>query len=121
MPSEYIVPASTVIAALLAFAGVVIVNKTRKPVATQDLWEENRKLRIEVREQGDRINLIEDKFEKRDQERQRTIGVLGSGFDALLHYLERIRPQWGTGDAMPPFSEAEHAAIDPARTIQNHS
>lgn len=119
MPSEYIVPASTVVAAVLALAGVIIVNKTRKPVATQDLWDENRKLRVEVREQSDRIDLIEDKFERRDQERQRTIRVLGSGFDALLHYLERIRPEWGTGDAMPAFTAAELAAIDPARSIQN--
>lgn len=119
MPVEYIVPASTVIAAILALAGVVIVNRTRKPVATQELWAENRSLRAEVREQGDRIDSIEDKFERRDQARQRTIRILGSGFDALLHYLERIRPEWGKGDAMPAFTDAEHAAIDPARSIQN--
>lgn len=116
---EWIVPGATVLAALIAFAGVLVVNKTRKPVATQDLWSENRALRTEVREQGERINMIEEKFEKRDEERRRTIGLLGSGFDAFLHYIERIRPQWGQGDGMPPFTDDERQAIDLARAIQN--
>lgn len=119
MRSEYIVPLSTVFVGVLALIGVIIANKSRKPIQTQDLWNENRALRVEVRQQGDRINMIEDKFEKRDAERQRTIGYLVGGLDALLHYLERIRPQWGEGDAMPPYSEMERAAIELARAIPN--
>lgn len=117
--NAYIVPGATVLAAVLAFLGVLIANKTRKPVQTQDLWQENRELRGEVRGQASRIDLIEEKFEKRDEERQRVIGVLSGGFAALLRYLDRVRPEWGNGE-MPPFSPSEAAAIDPAREIHHN-
>jgi hypothetical protein len=106
-----------VVAALLGFAGVYVANRTRKPVQTQDLWNENRELRKEVREQSDRINIVEDKFEKRDQVRLKIITMLSDGIDVMWHYIKAMQEEWGHG-TIPILSDEDLATINMARHLR---
>lgn len=108
----------SLIVAVIASGGLVLIRLMRKPVDIQELWAENRALRVEVNGLRDRIDETENRFEERDRGRMRLIGVLSSGMDVLWHYLELVRTQWPGPSPMPELSAGEHTIIDAARHMR---
>lgn len=107
----------TIIVAVIAVIGSVIVALIRKPVSVQDLWSENRSLRADLTAQERRLDDIETKYEERDKERQRTIGIVATALDVVWNHLQLMQLQWGKGP-MPELDPAEMAIITQARDIR---
>jgi hypothetical protein len=108
---------TSIIVAVIAVVGSVAVALLRKPVSVQDLWAENRSLRKDMGDQDTRITELETKYEARDKERQRTIGILATALDILFHHLELLQEKWGNGD-MPELTSEEQAVLQTARAIR---
>jgi hypothetical protein len=108
---------TTIIVATIAAAGSIAVALLRKPVSVQDLWAENRLLRTELTTQDARLTGLETKYEERDRERQRTIGILATALDMLWHHVEDLRDQWGK-PVMPELTVEEQVVLKAAREIR---
>lgn len=104
----WVIPGASVMVALIGALALVIVRKIRGPVAIQDLWDENRKLRADVDKLGEKVDgLIESRETQLNVNR-----VMGEGFDALSHGIERL-------EVKPSFTRTEHAAIERARAVRS--
>lgn len=107
----WVVPAATIIVAIVSAIGLIIVRKTRGPVTIQDLWKENRDLRTD-------LTAMEKKVDRlfQTQRTQFTINrIMGEGFDALSSYVERTT----AAGTKPKFTSLEHEAIVRARALRS--
>jgi hypothetical protein len=110
--SPYIIPGASILVALISAAVLVIVKRTRGPVAIQDLWDENRQLRKDLDAVSRKVDgLISDR------ENQLTVNrIMGEGFDALSAVVERTTAETGIA---PAFTPQEHAAVERARALRS--
>lgn len=106
----------SIIVVIVGALGSIAVAIIRKPVAVQDLWTENRLLRNDLTQRDTRQAETETRYEERDRGRLRTIGVLATAVDMLMHHLDDLYEQWGR-DPRPELSEEERAVVSQAREI----
>ena len=105
-------PLVATVVALVGAAGLIIVRKVRGPVAIQDLWAENRKLREEMETLDQKV----DRLFQASQMQLTVNRIMGDGFDALSNYVERDAAQSGRP---PAFTKPEHTAIERARALRS--
>lgn len=87
---------------LVALIGGFFMLKARRTPAApdevpiQDVWQENRNLRADAKQDRTEITTLSD------------------AFDALYAWVQRALQIWGMGDP-PPFTDEERAAIQKVR------
>lgn len=102
---------ATILCAVIAALGVVIVRLLRGPVEVKDLWAENRLLRTDLARVEGKVDAL-----LRDREKQITVNrTMVDGFDALSNYVEREAEAAGRP---PRFTRAEHEAIETAKALR---
>lgn len=107
--SAWLVPGATVLAAALGAVGLLVVRIVRGPVTIQDLWKENRQLRIDLAKTDAKVDRLMQSYQH-----QMTVNrVMGEGFDALSNYVER------TSGAVPSFTWQEREAVERARALRS--
>jgi len=107
----YVIPGASVLVAIIGAIALIIVRRTRGPVAIQDLWAENRQLRTDM-------TSLEAKVDKliASKETQLTVNrIMSEGFDALSGYVERITER----GKKPTYTQTEHMAIERARALRS--
>lgn len=107
----WVIPGASVAVAMIGAAALIIVRRTRGPVAIQDLWAENRQLRSDM-------TSLENKVDKliASKESQLTVNrIMSEGFDALSSYVERSTEP----GKHPSYTYAEHTAIERARALRS--
>lgn len=90
---------ASVLVALIGGNALVKAKRTpapAEPVPVQDVWEENRKVRNEIRELRGELRTVH--------------GALG----VSLRWMQRAIRDWGTGYPPPPLSEAEIELLEKA-------
>jgi hypothetical protein len=107
----WVIPGASVIVAIIGAIALIVVRRTRGPVAIQDLWTENRQLRTDM-------TSLEAKVDKliASKETQLTVNrIMSEGFDALSGYVERTTEQ----GHQPSYTSSEALAIHRARTLRS--
>lgn len=103
----WVVPLASIIVAVVGAVGLIVVRRTRGPVAIQDLWAENRQLRADLQALEEKVDGL-----LHTRETQLTVNrIMGEGFDALSAGVARLTSQ-------PTFTPAELAAISRARALR---
>lgn len=107
----WVIPGASVIVAIIGAIALIVVRRTRGPVAIQDLWTENRQLRADM-------TTLEEKVDRliAGKETQLTVNrIMSEGFDALSGYVERITER----GKKPSYTPTEHNAIERARALRS--
>lgn len=139
-PSDFIVPGASVVAALITFLGVIIVNRTRKPVETTDLWTRNDNLqkaqdllRAEFekyredkdKEFADYKKEVAGQMDERDRERRafrHLVAIVSDALDAAWSYVNVLKATMtDAGINAPEPSAYVRMATEAARDIRTGS
>lgn len=86
----WVIPGASILVAVIGGVALILVRKIRGPVAIQDLWEENRKLRTEM-------SAMDTKYDERLTAMDKKYT---SKLDATGRVMEAIAGQW-PGDTIP--------------------
>lgn len=112
--SDWLVPLSTVVVALLALIGVVFTAVRRKDPTMSEIWTENSSLRDRLDKQDERLEKLDnDLLEQKTlsssyrEGAEKQINILGRAFDILFRLI-------GTSNLDP----ADKVAVAEARALR---
>lgn len=107
MIPAWVAPAAVVLAAVVSATALIIVRRVRGPVTIQDLWAENRQLRTDL----DAVSVKVDRLIGDRDEKHRVNRIIGDGFDAFEHAIERA-------GVVLSFTRLEEQALERARLLR---
>lgn len=112
--SDWLVPLSTVVVALLALIGVVFTAVRRKDPTISEIWTENSSLRDRLDKQDERLEKLDhDLLEQKTisssyrESAEKQINILGRAFDILFRLI-------GTSNLDP----GDKVAVEAARALR---
>lgn len=115
---SWLVPVGTVLAALLAFGGVVVTAVIRKPPEVSDLLSRMKVLEDRNDKIGADLQVLRSDADGSRQEAFRRFGIMSRAVDALASYVERLRLSWPPGPKPPEMLPSELDALQQARQAQ---